>query len=74
MLQNEASSKARSKVIFDQDLKNLPFVVENDDLKKQNGELKRLLEGSNSELNHHKTLLNLANADLEKSKRKLKEY
>ena len=55
-------------------MQNLPFVLENDDLKKQNSELKRLLEGSNSELNHHKTLYNVANADLEKLKRKLKEY
>lgn len=40
----EATVQERKKVQNDEGIKNLPFLVENENLKKENAEFKRLLE------------------------------
>ena len=52
----------------------MPFLVENDNLKKENAELNRLVKTFNEDLNKLKSDLNEANAELAKRERKLREF
>ena len=48
--------------------------MENDNLKKENAELNRLVKTFNDDLNRLKSELNEANAEMAKKERKLREY
>ncbi|CAD8150450.1 unnamed protein product [Paramecium pentaurelia] len=52
----------------------LPFLVENDNLKKSNAEMNRQVKNMNDEINKLKSELNEANAELARRERKLREY
>ncbi|CAD8055599.1 unnamed protein product [Paramecium sonneborni] len=70
----EATNQERKKVQNEQKEMNLPFLVENDNLKKANSDLNRQVKNMNDEMNKLKSELSDANAELAIRERKLREY
>ncbi|CAK56372.1 unnamed protein product (macronuclear) [Paramecium tetraurelia] len=71
---NQDSGSEIKKISKDSKELNLPFLVENDNLKKLNAELNRQVKNMNDEINTLKSELNEANAELARRERKLREY